>query len=74
VTLKTEAAGVPTMQISLTRDPLTLLVTNTTDPNGIQRGTTFDGFNRPQMSTVTPRWSVCATPRPCFPTRRKTAS
>ncbi|HSR96114.1 MAG TPA: toxin TcdB middle/N-terminal domain-containing protein, partial [Kofleriaceae bacterium] len=52
VLLKTEATGVPTMQISLTRDPLTLDVVSTTDPHGIQHGTTFDGCNRPVMSTV----------------------
>ncbi|MGH9885694.1 MAG: toxin TcdB middle/N-terminal domain-containing protein, partial [bacterium] len=53
VKVTSEASNVPTIQISITRDPLTLLVTGVTDPNGTQRGKHFDGFNRPTMLTVT---------------------
>ncbi len=36
------------------RDPLTLDTLTITDPNGTERGTLYDGFDRPVMSTVTP--------------------
>jgi RHS repeat-associated protein len=53
-TLTTTATGLPDMTISLTRDPLTLNVTSTLDPNLTRYGTRFDGFDRPVIWTVTP--------------------
>lgn len=46
--------GVPKLRVDLTRDPLTLNVTNARDPNFTLQGTRFDGFDRPIMTTVTP--------------------
>src|SRR5262249_27673288 len=52
--ITTTATGVPAMQISLTRDPVTLQLKSSTDPNGTQRGTVLDGFGRPVASYVKP--------------------
>lgn len=43
-----------TLTTSVTRDPVTLAAQTVTDPNGTQHGATFDGFQRPVLSTVTP--------------------
>jgi len=48
------ALGVPMTQITVVRDPVTLDVLSTTDANGTRSGTTYDGFQRPVISTVTP--------------------
>ena len=48
------ATGVPATQIVVTHDPVTLNALTTTDPNGTLHGTTFDGFGRPVLSTMTP--------------------
>jgi RHS repeat-associated protein len=53
-TLTMAATGLPTRQIVIARDPVTLNAVTTTDPNGTQHGTTFDGFDRPVLSLVTP--------------------
>jgi RHS repeat-associated protein len=44
----------PTLVTSITRDPVTLLVTSTTEPTGTQHGATYDGFERRLLETVTP--------------------
>jgi YD repeat-containing protein len=59
VTVKTDATNadgtkLPSLQTILTRDPLTLDVLSTTDPNGTRSGNTYDGFGRVLLSTVTP--------------------
>lgn len=45
---------VATLTTSVVRDPVTLAAQTVTDPNGTQHGSTFDGFERPVLSTVTP--------------------
>lgn len=50
--LTTTATGITDTHIHVTRDPLTLAVTGTTDPNGTQTGTTYDGFDRVVLTTV----------------------
>lgn len=50
----TTATAVPTTQLSITRDPVTLGALTTTEPNGTSHGVTFDGFDRTILSTVTP--------------------
>jgi RHS repeat-associated protein len=56
---KTEAVNgdrtaLPSLTVAFTNDPLTLDVTTSTDPNGTQYTTTFDGFSRPLLSEVKP--------------------
>ena len=46
--------ALPPLLTSITRDPVTLDVTSTTDPNGAKAGNTFDGFGRVRLSTVAP--------------------
>ena len=58
VTVKTDATNadgttLPSLQTTLTRDPLTLDIKSTTDPNGTQRGNTYDGFGRVLLLTIT---------------------
>jgi RHS repeat-associated protein len=50
----TTATGVPPMQTTITRDPLTLIVRSVTAPTGEQHGTIVDGFDRVVLSTQTP--------------------
>jgi RHS repeat-associated protein len=50
----TSATGVPALQTTIIRDPITLTVLSVTDRNGTQHGTTFDGFDREILSTITP--------------------
>jgi RHS repeat-associated protein len=52
----TNAGGtkLPLLLTTFTVDPITLDVTNITDPNGTQSGRTYDGFGRVLLSTVTP--------------------
>lgn len=45
---------VTTLTTSVVRDPVTLAAVTVTDPNGTEHGATFDGFQRPVLSTVTP--------------------
>jgi RHS repeat-associated protein len=47
-------AALPVLQTAIALDPVSLDVLGTTDPNGTQRGETFDGFGRLLLSTVTP--------------------
>jgi len=59
VTVKIDATNadgtrLPSLRTILTRNPLTLDVLSTTDPNGTQSGNTYDGFGRVLLSTVTP--------------------
>ena len=59
VSVKTDATNadgtrLPSLRTILTRDPLTLDVLSTTDPNGTRSGNTYDGFGRVLLSTVTP--------------------
>jgi len=49
-----DGTTLPSLLTTVTRDPITLDATNTTDPNGAQAGNTFDGFGRVRLSTVTP--------------------
>jgi RHS repeat-associated protein len=56
---KTEAVNgdrtaLPSLTTAFTNDPLTLDVLTSTDPNGTQYATTFDGFSRPLLSEVKP--------------------
>jgi RHS repeat-associated protein len=44
--------AIPTLLTTIVRDPITLSVTRTTDPNGTERGNTFDGFGRVLLSTA----------------------
>jgi RHS repeat-associated protein len=53
VLLTTTATGLPTMTVSVAYDLLSLAVASVTDQSGSQRGTTYDGFDRPVLSTVT---------------------
>src|SRR6185436_5413610 len=53
-TITTTATGVPSTQITFTRDPLTRQVLFTTDPNGTQRGVRLDAFDRVVQSIVIP--------------------
>jgi RHS repeat-associated protein len=52
--IATDASDLPTLRTDIERDPLTLLELSTTDANGTQRGTTYDGLGRVTQSTVTP--------------------
>jgi hypothetical protein len=49
-----EATGIPTLATSRTIDPVTGELLASTDANGTIRGTTYDGFGRPRLSTVKP--------------------
>jgi RHS repeat-associated protein len=53
-TITVAATGIPATQVGITRDAVTLNVLSTTDPNGSQHGTTYDGFDRPVLSLITP--------------------
>lgn len=59
--ITTTATGVPVMQVTFTRDPLTLEVLSTTDPNGTGRSVTLDGFDRVVQSQQTPPGGVTGT-------------
>jgi RHS repeat-associated protein len=48
------APPVMSQTVQFAYDPLSLTVTNVTDPNGTQRGTTYDGFGRRVLTTLTP--------------------
>lgn len=50
----TSPSSTTVLTTSIARDPVTLLAQTVTDANGTQHGTTFDGFERPVLSTVTP--------------------
>src|SRR5262249_42086527 len=54
VHLTLTATGLPTTEITIDRNALTLNAMSTTDPNGTKRGAFFDGFDRVYMSTITP--------------------
>jgi RHS repeat-associated protein len=50
-----DGTALPSLTTTITRDPLTLNVLSTADPNGTRVGQTFDGFDRVRLSTVTPQ-------------------
>jgi RHS repeat-associated protein len=49
-----DASGLPPVQVSTTRDPLTLAIRSQSDANGSASGQALDGFGRPTTTTVTP--------------------
>ena len=53
VDVSIQATGVPTQDVTLDYDPLTLAATGTTDANHVRRGITYDGYERPATSTLT---------------------
>lgn len=50
----TSPSSTTVLTTSIARDPVTLAAQTVTDANGTQHGATFDGFERPVLSTVTP--------------------
>ena len=47
----TSGTGAPTLNTNYTLDPYSLDVNETRDPNNAMRGTQYDGFGRPKMTT-----------------------
>src|SRR5262249_18838705 len=56
-----DATGTPSLDAYNTIDPISLAMLSTTDANGTQRGTTYDGFGRPIASTITPPGGTAGT-------------
>jgi len=54
MSVRIDATGTATTITSIARDPVTLDPTLVTDPNGMKFGSTYDGFARSVLSTITP--------------------
>src|SRR5678815_3032907 len=54
VTMVTTSSALPAMQTDIIRDPLTLNVTATREPNLTIRSNTYDGFQRQVLAMITP--------------------
>ena len=50
----TQATDLPTLTTAIGRDPLTLAAQSTRDPNGVETGVEYDGFQRVKNTSVTP--------------------
>jgi RHS repeat-associated protein len=49
-----DASGIPSVDVAVTFDPISLQPISSTDTNQMTRGTDYDGFGRPVRGTVTP--------------------